>query len=197
MPEFYDHGTCRYQLAAQPYLAAIARGVRDEATSRMFLLDGTKYAQAYADAEPLWQEQWKKRDPTDSMTCPFWSNYWYEPCQSCDCRIDKSVSMEIDAIFFLRNSAGRKIALHIEMKRNREPLSIGQAEAYQPRAACFRDQRRARKTLLTHDDFVTVLFCGIGTDIRLVERHFDRVILHEHAQNVFPEYPQISKNYLP
>lgn len=85
----------------------------------MFLLDGTEYAQAYADAEPLWEEQWKKRDPTDSMTCPFWSNYWYEPCQSCDCRIDKSVSMEIDAMFFLRNSVGKTMALHIEMKRDR------------------------------------------------------------------------------
>src|ERR1700730_6903288 len=87
MPEFYDHGTCRYQLAAQPYLAAIARGIRDEATSRAFLLEGTEYAQAYAVAEPPWWEQWKRRDPTDSMKCPFWSNYWYEPCRSCDCRI--------------------------------------------------------------------------------------------------------------
>jgi hypothetical protein len=51
MPEFYDRGTCRYQLAAQPYLAAIALGMRDAATSRMFLLEGTEYAQAYADAE--------------------------------------------------------------------------------------------------------------------------------------------------
>jgi hypothetical protein len=189
MPEFYDHGTCRYQLAAQPYLAAIARGIRDEITSRMFLLEGTEYAQAYVDAEPLWQEQWEKRDPTDSMTCPFWSNYWYEPCQSCDCRIDKSVSMEIDAMFFLRNSVGETMALHIEMKRDREPLSIGQAEAYRPRAECFRDRRRVRKTLFAHDHFITVLFCGVGTDIPLVERHFDRVILHERARNVFPKCP--------
>lgn len=189
MPEFYDGGTCRYQMAAQPYLAAIARGVRDDAGSRTFLLEGTEYAQAYSAAEPLWSEQWKKRDPTNSMTCPFWSNYWYEPCQSCDCRIDNSVSMEIDAMFFLRNVAGKTMAVHIEMKRDREPLSIGQAEAYRPRAACFRDRRRVRKTLLTHDHFVTVLFCGIGTDIPLVGQYFDRVISHDAARNVFPSYP--------
>ncbi len=100
--------------------------------------------------------------------------------------------MEIDALFFLRNTAGRTIALHIEMKRDREPLSIGQAEAYRPRAACFRDQRRVRKTLLAHDDFITVLFCGVGTDIRLVERHFDRVILHEHARMRSRITPRIS-----
>ncbi len=189
MPEFYDHGTCRYQLAAQPYLAAIARGVRDEAASRAFLLEGTEFAQIYAAAEPLWREQWKRRDPADSMKCPFWSNYWYEPCQSCDCRIDESVSMEIDAMFFLRNLKGSTIAVHIEMKRDRENLSIGQAEAYRPRAACFRDQRRARGTLLAHDHFVTVLLCGIGTDTPLAERYFDRVILHDDARNIFPGYP--------
>ena len=188
MPEFYD-GTCRYQPAAQPYLAAIARGVRDKAMSRAFLLSGTKYAKSYAGAEPLWREQWKKRDPSDTMICPFWSNYWYEPCRSCDCRIDESMSMEIDAMFFLRNADGKTMAMHVEMKRDRESLSTGQAEAYRPRAACFRDQRRVRKTLLAHDHFVTVLFCGIGTDIRLVKRYFDRVILHESARSMFPGYP--------
>jgi hypothetical protein len=95
MPEFYDHGTCRYQLAAQPYLAAIARGIRDEVASRAFLLEGTEYAQAYLGAQPPWRDQWNTRDPTDSLKCPFWSNYWYEPCRSCDCRIDSSVSMEM------------------------------------------------------------------------------------------------------
>jgi hypothetical protein len=189
MPEFYDSGTCRYQRAAQPYLAAIARGVRDKKESRAFLLQGTEFARTYAAAEPLWSEQWRRRDPSDSMTCPFWSNYWYEPCQSCNCRIDESVSMEIDAMFFLRNAEGKTLAVHIEMKRDRESLSIGQAEAYRPRAACFRDQRRVRSTLLPHDEFVTVLFCGVGTDIPLVERYFDRVILHDSARNVFPGYP--------
>jgi hypothetical protein len=189
VPEFYDHGNCRYQPAAQPYLAAIARGIRDNPASRAFLLKGTEYEPPYANAKPLWQEQWKKRDPTDSMKCPFWSNYWYEPCPSCDCRIDNSVSMEIDAMFFLRNAKGTTLAAHIEMKRDREPLSIGQAEAYRPRAACLRDQRRERKTLLAHDHFITVIFCGIGTDTMLIEQHFDRVILHETARNFFPEYP--------
>ena len=56
MPEFYQPGTCRYQFAAQPYLDSIARGMRDEAASRAFLLDGTEYALAYADAEPRWKD---------------------------------------------------------------------------------------------------------------------------------------------
>jgi hypothetical protein len=189
MPEFYKHGTCRYQKAAQPYLDAVARGIRDKPTSRAFILEGTEYAQTYAGADVLWREQWTKRDPADSMIGPFWSNYWYEPCQSCDCRIDNSVSMEIDAIFFLQNATGETLAAHIEMKRDHERLSIGQAEAYRPRAACYRDQRRTRKGVLPHDHFITVLLCGIGTDIPLAQRYFDRVILHENAQTEFPEYP--------
>jgi len=189
MPEFYESGQCRYQLAVQPHLAAIAMGVRDLPRSRSFLLEGTEHASKYAVTEALWLDQWRRRDPNDSMKCPFWSNYWYEPCPSCDCRIDDSVSMEIDALFFLQNPGGKVLALHIEMKRPGEPLSLGQAEAYRPRAACYRDQRRPRKTLLPHDDFATVLFCGPGTNISLMKRYFDRVILHEEALKAFPAYP--------
>jgi hypothetical protein len=188
MPEFYD-GRCRYQSAAQPFLDAIARGVKDHAAARTFLLDGTVFASAYAAAEPLWREQWQARDPSDSMVCPFWSNYWYDPCSSCDCRTDNSVSMEIDAMFFLQNAERRTLAVHLEMKRDRERLSIGQAEAYRPRAACYRDARRKRRGLLPHHDYVTILFCGVGTNISLVEQYFDRVILHENARSVFLGYP--------
>jgi hypothetical protein len=189
MPEFYDRCTCRYQLAVQPYLDAIARGIQNHAASRAFILQETEYQQSYADAKPLWQEQWKKRDPGNSLKCPFWSNYWYNPCHSCNCRIDGSVSMEIDAIFFLRNGAGKTMAIHIEIKRDYEPLSLGQAEAYRPRAACYRDQRRVRRGILAHDHFVTVLVCGNGPDVHSAERHFDRVISHANAREMFPGYP--------
>jgi hypothetical protein len=189
MPEFYDHCTCRYQLAAQPYLDAIARGIQRQAASRAFLLWKTEYQHSYSDAEPLWQEQWKKRDPRDSLKCPFWSNYSYNPCQSCNCRIDGSASMEIDAMFFLRNSAGKTMAIHIEVKRHHEPLLHGQAEAYRLRAACYRDQRRVRRGIIAHDHFITVLVCGAGKDVHSAKNYFDRVILHEDAREVFLGYP--------
>jgi hypothetical protein len=189
MPEFYKGSMCRYQPKAQPYLDAIAQGVRNAHDAREFLLRGTMFEKTYADAIPLWQEQWDKRDKKNSMTCPFWSNYWSEHCRSCDCRIDKSVSMEIAALFFLQNNQGSTLAVHIEMKRDREELSLGQAEAYGPRAMCYLDQRRERKTVLPHDHFVTVLFCGLGTDVLLAKNHFNRVILHDEARSVFSGYP--------
>jgi hypothetical protein len=188
MPEFFDE-RYKYQPRAQPYLGAIALGIRDSAVSRAFLLEKTQYEQSYAGAMPLWQEQWKKRDPNNSLKCPFWSNYWYTPCENCNCRLNNSVSMEIDAMFFLRSSHGDTMAIHIEMKMDNESLLFGQAEAYCPRAACYRDQGRVRKGLLAHDHYITVLFCGIGTNIPLVERYFDRVILHESARKIFPGYP--------
>jgi len=67
MPEFYDCGACGYQSAAQPYLDAIARGIRDDGASRKFLLEGTEYAQSFGSAKPLWRKQWDKRDPTNAM----------------------------------------------------------------------------------------------------------------------------------
>lgn len=189
MPEFYKGGACKYQKAAQPYLDAIARGIRDDELARAYLVRGTMHEQLYEATTPLWGEQWDRRDPKDEMLCPFWSNYFYEPCASCDCRIEKSVSMEIDAIFFLRNTSGQRLAVHVEMKRNREALSLGQAEAYRPRAACYRDGRRLRSKVLEHEHFVTVLFCGHGTDLAEVGLHFDRVITHSMAQEVFADYP--------
>lgn len=63
-------------------------------------------------------------------------------------------------------------------------------EAYRPRAECYRDQRRVRKGILLHEHFMTVLFCGAETDIPFVERYFDRIILHDSARDMFPEYPR-------
>ncbi|MBR0993970.1 hypothetical protein JQ580_24930 [Bradyrhizobium japonicum] len=185
MVEFFTDDY-RYQRAAQPYLTAIARGVRDHPPTVAFLLEGTDYEQSFRDAVPLWQKQWAARG---SSKCPFWSNYWFNPCPSCNCRIDNSVSMEIDALFFLENGDGKILAVHIEMKREGEGLSIGQAEAYRPRAACYRDQRRVRKGILHHDHFIAVLFCGVNTDIPLVSAFFDRVITHDAAHTAIPAYP--------
>ena len=189
MPEFCDSAICRYQLRAQPFLNAIARAIRDHQGARDFLLDGTEYASAYRGADVLWHEQWKARDAANVMKCAFWSNYWSNPCASCDCRIDDSVSMEIDALFFLRRAEGKTLAIHVEIKRDGEPLSVGQAEAYRPRAACYRDRRRIRNGVLPHDHYIAVLFCGTGTDIAVAQRHFDRVIMHDSARAIFSAYP--------
>src|SRR5258708_23454925 len=72
VPEYFTEDY-RYQLAAQPYLAAIAHGVKDYPASRAFLLRGTEYAQSYESAEPLWLKQLQARG---NPKCPFSPNYW-------------------------------------------------------------------------------------------------------------------------
>jgi hypothetical protein len=186
MREFYKDCNNGYQKVAQPYLDAVARGIRDKSTSRAFILAKTEFSLLYADAVPLWQEQWAKRVLAD---CPFWANCFYDPCQSCNCRIDGSKAMEVDGLFFLRNAHGKTIALHVEMKPDNDAFRTGQAEAYRPRATCYRDQRRRRKGVLPHDHFITILIYGTGTDIEFAKQHFDRLISHDTARKVFPGYP--------
>jgi hypothetical protein len=79
------------------------------------------------------------------------------------------------------------------MKRDIEKLDMGQAEAYRPRAACYRDERLSRP-ILKHQDFVTVLFYGKKiekTQLPFAKKHFDRTISHAEARarDVFPGYP--------
>ncbi len=137
MPEFYADTACSYQVRAQPFLDAIARGIRDRADARNFVLRSTAFQASFDPSIPLWTEQWSARDPSNRLKCPFWANYWFNPCEGCTCRLAASVSMEIDALFFLRSPAGEGLAIHVEMKMPREPLSFGQAEAYRPRATCY------------------------------------------------------------
>jgi hypothetical protein len=189
VPEFYDETTSKYQPNAQPYLDAIARGLRHHAEVRAFLLKNTEFEQTYADAMPLWQEHWNARDPRDKLICPFWANISHDYCKLPQCRIADSNAVEIDALFFLQNAEGRTLAMHLEMKRDHEALSKGQAESYRIRAACCRDKHFVRKGVLDHDHFITVLFYGSGTDTKKVEPHFDRVISHQEAREYVPNYP--------
>ena len=103
---------------------------------------------------------------------------------------DYLVSMEIDAIFFLRSTEGKTIAIHIEMKRDNEPLFYtGKLRPIDPEPRVTGTSAACEKPFLSTITSSAVIFCGIGTDIPFVERHFDRVVTHESARNAFPEYP--------
>ena len=93
MLEFYQGSECRLQPSAQPYLDAIARGMRDQAGLRAFMLEATPYADAYTGSELLWQEQSTTREKKKSMRCPFWSNYFCGLDGRCTCRIEGSKSL--------------------------------------------------------------------------------------------------------
>lgn len=175
-----------YSSKAQPYLDAIASGVFTSQSVRDWLIKGTCFELTYIGSAALTNEHQAVRRV---MKQPFWANYWCGRDSRCTCRIEGSKALESDAIFFLRSSSNRTLAVHIEFKHVGEPFTFGQPEGYPLRAACFAATHHERPTLNAHDDWITVLFCGAETlaDDRVV--NFQRVITHVEAAGMVPGYP--------
>jgi hypothetical protein len=178
-----------YSEKAQPFLNAIADGVFTSSNTRDWLIQGTPHEASYAGCEVLADEQravrWRQK-PTKQ---PFWANYWCGRDSRCTCRIEGSKGLESDAIFFIRNTSGRILAVHVEFKHPGEAFGFGQPEAYPLRAACFTRTYAQRKTVNPHHDWTTVVFCGedARSDPRL--SNFQRIITHTEAAEVIAGYP--------
>jgi hypothetical protein len=178
-----------YSEKAQPYLDAIADAVFSSQEVRDWLIAGTPSEALFSGATVLYDEQrdvrWYRR-PTRQ---PFWANYWCGRDGLCECRPSGSRGLESDAIFFLRNSSTRVLAVHIEFKHPKEKFGVGQPEAYPLRAACFARTHESRRTVCAHDDWATVIFCGEDTNLDLRISNFQRVIHHSDAEAMIPNYP--------
>ena len=174
--------TGSYSCRAQPYLDAIAAAVFTEQPVRDWLVAGTRHDSDYKGAKSLHDEQKAVRPP---MTQPFYCNYHYGKDSRCTCRIERSCTRETDAMFFLESGSGRRLGIHVEFKHHGEPLSCGQADAYPERAECW--ARHCRNTVLPHDDWLTVIFCGNADNPQL--EPFCRRIEHREAQAFIPDYP--------
>ncbi len=178
-----------YSAKAQPYLDAIAEGVFTSQDVRDWVIRGTPAEVNYTGSSILIDEQRAVRWRSKPTKQPFWANYYCGRDSRCTCRTNGSKALETDAIFFLRNSSSRILAVHVEFKRPNEPLLFGQPEAYPLRAACFANTHHARRTLNAHDDWTTVIFCG--TDLLSDQRLscFQRVITHVEAAMMISGYP--------
>jgi hypothetical protein len=177
-----------YSEKAQPFLDAIGAAVLSLADVRDWILSGIPTATEYIGATTAADEQRFKRGTTKQ---PFWANYWCGLDTRCMCRIDGSKALESDAIFFLRNTTGRTLALHIEFKHPKEPFGYGQPEGYPLRAACFTRTWASRKSILPHEDWATVIFCGPEAVLDHRIKSFQRIITHAEAQAQIPGYPAI------
>jgi len=180
-----------YSGKAQPYLDAIAESVFTSQDVRNWLIAGTTAEASYNGSEVLIDEQrtvrWQKRRTIQ----PFWANYWCGRDSRCACRIEGSKGLESDAIFFFRSSSRRILAVHVEFKHPKEAFGFGQPEAYPLRAACFAKTHHERQTLNAHDDWVTVIFCGLESISDRTLSHFQRVITHAEAARMIVRYPSI------
>ena len=176
-----------YSYKALPYLDAIATGVFSEQSVRDWLVATTRHASAYEGARSLHLDQQSIRPKPERYYC----TYHCGKDSNCTCRIDGSKSLETDAMFFLEALSGRRLGVHVEFKHPGERFGFGQAEGYPLRAACWADRVRCPGTVLPHDDWLTVIFCG---DAEIHDRSvapFDRRIGHSEACGVIPGYPYI------
>jgi len=178
-----------YSGKAQPFLDAIAEGMFSDRALRDWVLQGTTAVPAYLGADIIEQEQRDVRWANKPTKQPFWANYWCGRDTRCECRPAGSKGLESDAIFFLRRTDGRVLAVHVEFKHPAEQLSFGQAEAYPMRAACFARTHATRKTLNAHDDWTTVLFCGDEMRGDPETNFFERTIFHSEAKDRITSWP--------
>ena len=122
------------------------------------------------------------------MTNPYWFNYWCGKDSRCVCRIGTGIETDILLIFESAND--RSVALHVEIKRPGEQLGDGQAESYSRRAACWANPGTRPRTVMPHQEFLTMLVCGreLTADKRL--RFFDKVVFHDDVEKKVPAYPE-------
>ena len=180
----------RYSEKAQPYLDAIANAVFTSGAIRDWIVAGTKHEEIYKGSGILTHEQREVRWHKKRTKQPYWANYFCGKDSSCSCRIEGSKSLESDAIFFFRETGGRILAVHLEFKQVKEQFQYGQPEGYPLRAKCFSETHPERPALNSHNDWMTVIFCGEDTfqDHRI--KLFDRAISHNEAALKIPGWPQ-------
>lgn len=179
-----------YSAKAQPYLDAIAAAIFSSQQIRNWIIKGTSVESKYIGSSVLTDDQKRVRWSKVPTKQPYWANYWCGRDSRCECRIENSKSVESDAIFFFRAANGNTLAVHVEFKHTAEPFSFGQPEAYPLRAACFAKTHQSRRTLNTHEDWTTVIFCSAETlsDKRLAS--FSRVITHAEASMNIEGWPK-------
>ena len=178
-----------YSYRAQPFLDAIAAAVFSRQAVRDWLVAETRLAQVYTGAVSLHQQQERLRPGTKM---PFYCTYFCGKDSRCTCRIERSRSLETDAMFFLEAGSGQRLGVHVEFKHAGESLRPGQAESYPLRAACWVRRSQCPRTVLPHDDWLTVIFCGDAETQEPAVAPFDRRIGHIEARKMIPDYPAVS-----
>lgn len=170
------------------YLDPIAEAVLDRQEVRDWLLKGTHCAEEFMGAKWLHHEQRNRRPKAKKVHYDFWCGKGKKDCM---CMIEGSESLQTDALFIFAATSGRKLAVHVEFKGPLEPMKFGQAENYLRRARCWTNPARRPKSVLPHDDWVTVVFCGDAETGWSAYALFDRRIGHDEARAMIPGYPEI------
>jgi hypothetical protein len=167
------------------YARPVATGLINDKFFRQWFLARTQYASDYCLADPIGKSQSSLR--SSKMKNPYWFNYWCGKDSQCLCRIGTGI--ETDVLLVLERDNGRRLALHIEIKRPGESLENGQAESYPRRAECWVNSNTRPRNVPSHHDFLTIIVCGrnLGSESRL--GYFDKVIFHDEVASQLEAYP--------
>jgi hypothetical protein len=175
----------KYSEQELKYAPPLAQAILENTTFRKWIFSGTAYEDQAP--HPVGDLQGSLRSPT--MKNPYWFNYWCGKDSRCACRIGTGIETDILLVFDCASS--QRVGLHIEIKRPRERLANGQAESYPRRAACWASPATRPKTVLEHDNFITMIACGREAiqDERL--RYFDKILYHDDIAKLLPIYPEL------
>ena len=143
------------------------------------LLSYTKFSGRTGRVRLLYEEQVAARPNVRSDR--WWRHWW--------CKIPELGRERETDIFlvFEEMPSGARFALHIENKLD-APLSLGQAEDYEPRARFMANQKR----YLSYSDFATILLCRRDYETKNRDKAalFDVVIHHESLEGLLqPQGP--------
>ena len=176
-----------YSALELPYARPVASALLTRPDFRLWLLSGTRHEVDALKACPIGRAQAALRSA--GMKNPYWFNYWCSKDRRCACRIETGIETDILIIFDC--ASGRRLGVHVEIKRPWDTLRPGQAESYPRRAACWANPTTRPKTVAPHQDFVTLLICGreLQSDVRV--RNFDKVVFHDEVADQIEVYPEL------
>jgi hypothetical protein len=171
------------------YIRPVAHAIIEDTAFRRWLLADTKRGNAFLSAPPVNPEV-QAALRSQNLKNPYWFNYF---CGKSPCACSVGKAIETDILFILESADGRRLAVHIEVKRPDELLGDGQAETYPRRAACWASADTRPQTVPQHHDFLTILICGenLASDARV--QYFDKVIFHDQIAQKIKAYPETSQ----
>ena len=167
------------------YARPIANAMLDRPEFLQWLLSGTKFQCDALTAKPLGQAQAGLR--SSGLKNPYWFNYWCPKDGRCACRIESGIETDILIIYVCAD--GRRLAVHVEIKRPLDNFRPGQAESYPRRAACWVNPVTRPRTVPVHQEFVTVLVCGLELKADSRSNNFDKIVCHDDICDRIEFYP--------
>lgn len=167
----------RYSDSELPFCDAIAAGLLGDPEFRRWFCGGHPFADDLARGLPDAEAARRRRKvPAGDR---WWFNLWS----------GSGPGIESDILMVFATPAGRRLALHVEVKDVHGRLSPGQAEGYARRVLSWADPATRPRTVPPHEAALAVLVCGDEAAADPAASLFAVVHRHEDLRPRLPGYP--------